>query len=137
MPPSTLVGISAFIVVALGLGHLVLTYFSHAFSPRDPALEVRLKEVSPFITTQTTMWRGHIGFHASHSLGAIAFGAIYSYLALTHSALLFQSHFLVALGAVVLLSYVVLARLYWFILPLAGLVLAFVLYVAGVVVAYA
>jgi len=136
MSAEMLVATSAFIVLALGIGHLALTYFSQAFSPRDAALEIRLREISPFISRQTTMWRGQVGFHASHSLGAIVFGAIYSHLALTYSALLLQSHFLLSLGAVVLLSYVVLAKLYWFFLPLAGLSIALACYIAGVVVAY-
>ena len=136
MPANALIGISAGIVFLLGLGHLLLAYFSRAFSPRDALLETRLKEVAPFITSQTTMWRAQVGFHASHSLGAIVFGLIYGYLAWAHFDFLMQSPFLLVLGALVLFCYWVLAKLYWFILPLAGVALAFACYIAGLLVTY-
>lgn len=136
MSAAAFVAASAAILFALGLGHLLLTYFSRAFSPRDPALEAQLKSVSPRLTRQTTMWRGQVGFHASHSLGAMLFGAVYGYLALAQGDFLFQSRFLVALGALVLLSYLLLARLYWFILPLAGIALATACYAGGLLLAY-
>ena len=41
------------------------------------------------------------------------------------------------MGALVLLGYVVLAKLYWFDRPLVGVALALACYVAGVAVAYA
>lgn len=136
MSAALFVAASAAIIFSLGLGHLLLTYFSRAFSPRDPALEAQLKSARPLLTRQTTMWRAQTGFHASHSLGAMLFGAVYSYLAIVHGDFLFQSQFLVALGALVLLSYLLLARLYWFILPLAGIALATACYAAALVLRY-
>jgi len=133
---SFFVAVSAAIVFSLGFGHLLLTFFSRAFSPRDAALEARLKTVSPLLTRRTTMWRSQIGFHASHSMGAMLFGAVYGYLAIVHDSFLFQSYFLVALGALVLLSYLLLARLYWFIVPLSGIALATASYAAGLAAAY-
>jgi len=56
---------------------------------------------------------------------------------LTQRDSLMRSPFLVALGALVLLGYVVLAKLYWFNRPLVGVALALACYVAGVAVAYA
>ncbi len=60
-------------------------------TPRDPALQVSMNQVSPVITKQTTMWRGFVGFNASHSMGLILFGLIYSFLAISNSPLLFRS----------------------------------------------
>ena len=80
------------------------------------------------------MWRAWVGFNASHSYGAILFGAVWAYLALAHPAFLFQSVFLLALGLVVLLGYVVLARVYWFSIPFRGILLATVLYGLGLIV---
>jgi hypothetical protein len=137
MLDSTLIAISAAIVFLLGCGHLVLTFFTRAFSPNDILLEEKLKLVSPVITYQTTMWRSQVGFHVSHSLGVILFGTIYSYLALVNSTFFFQSHFLVILGALVLVTYLILAKLYWFVGPLIGISIAFLCYLAGVFVAYA
>lgn len=137
MSPETLIALSAFIVMALGVGHLALTYFTTAFSPRDAALEEQLKSASPILTSKTTLWRGQIGFHASHGLGAMVFGAVYAYLALTEGAMLLHSPFLLTLGAIVLSCYVLLAKLYWFALPLAGLSVALGFYIAAVVAAAA
>jgi hypothetical protein len=83
------------------------------------------------------MWRAWVGFNASHSFGAILFGAVYGYLAVVHSAFLFQSPFLLLLGLLLLAGYVVLGKLYWFSVPFRGIVLATVLYVAALIVRWA
>lgn len=125
MLPTTLVLIGSGLVFFLGLAHLFLTYFSRAFYPRDRRIEEAMKTDHPVITRQTTLWRGQIGFHASHSLGAMIFGLVYGYLALRHSDLLLQSRFLMSVGTISLLMYLVLAKLYWFIVPLVGIGVAF------------
>lgn len=131
----TLIFSSASIVFILGSLHLYFTFFSHKFSPRDRDLEARLRTVSPVISAQTTYWRATVGFHASHSIGAIFFGALYGYLAVAHPAFLFHTHFIALLGLLLLLSKLTLARLYWFDVPLRGIGLATVLYIAGFAVA--
>jgi hypothetical protein len=85
------------------------------------------------ITRETTMWKAWIGFNASHSYGAILFGAVYGYLALVHSAFLFQSRFLLLLGLLLLAGYVFLGKRYWFSVPFRGIVLASALYGVGLV----
>jgi hypothetical protein len=122
--------------IALFLAHIYLTFFTRAFAARDAALEEKLKSVSPRISDQTTMRRAGVGFHASHALGVIFFGLVYGYLALAERDFLIRSPFLVVLGALVLLGYVVLAKLFWFDRPLVGVALALACYVAGVAVAY-
>jgi|SRR5215470_13418490 hypothetical protein len=136
MLAAVLVAISAAITLLLGGAHLYLTFFTRAFSPREATLEEKLKTVSPVLTSETTLWRSQVGFHVSHSLGIILFGAVFGYLALEHSTFFFQSRFLVALGAVFLLGYLVLAKLYWFSRPFIGVALALGLYLAGIVAAY-
>jgi hypothetical protein len=96
-----------------------------------------MKIVSPLITRQTTMWKAWVGFNASHSGGAILFGSVYGYLALTSSELLFESRFLCALGLLFLGGYVVLGKVYWFRVPFRGIVIATACYIAGLVVAWA
>jgi hypothetical protein len=88
--------------------------------------------VSPVITRETTMWRAWIGFNATHSFGLILFGAVFGYLAVRHSAFLFHSWFLLALGLALLLSYAAVAKLYFFTAPFRGVVLATVLYLLGI-----
>jgi hypothetical protein len=132
--PAILIAASALIVLFLGSMHLLLTFRGTAFHPRTAALAEAMQADSPRISRATTMWRAGIGFHASHSLGAMFFGLIYAYLALEGSGFLFGSRFLLALGLIVLLAYLVLARVYWFKTPLRGIALAAALYAAGLLV---
>jgi len=115
----------------LGLVHLAYTYFGDKLHPRDTDLLARLKTTSPVISRQTSVWKAWIGFNASHSLGAILFGLIFGYLALQQPMLLFHSYFLGFTGLIVLATYLVMAKLYWFIRPLQGISLALLFYVVG------
>jgi len=124
---------SAAVILQLGLVHLLYTFSGTRLQPRDPALMVRLQEVSPVITRQTTMWRAWLGFNASHSFGAILFGLVYGQLALVQPAVLFGSPFLLGVGVALLAGYLVLGRLYWFSVPFRGIAVATVLYLLGVV----
>lgn len=133
MQASILIAASAAIIFLLGLVHLVYTFHGSKLDPRDPELKALLMTVSPVISRETTMWRAWIGFNASHSYGAILFGAVYGYLAVLHSAFLFQSWFLLAAGLLLLVGYAVLGKLYWFSIPFRGIVLAAVLYCLGLV----
>jgi hypothetical protein len=128
---------SAAIALLLGSLHLLYTYRGKKLHPRDAALAKRMQEVSPIISRQTTIWRAGVGFHASHSLGAIFFGVLYLYLALVASHFLFGSKFLLGLGFVYLAAMVVLAKLYWFSIPFRGIALATSLYAAGIIAALA
>ena len=134
---SPLLAASAFIIFALGAAHLLLTFRGNKLYPRDAALHVRLKEVSPVITRETTMWKAWVGFNASHSYGAIFFGLVYSYLALVHASLLFGSPFLLSVGLLLLGGYIFLGKRYWFSVPFRGIVLATVLYVLALVAHWA
>ena len=128
-----LLAASAAIILLLGILHLKITFRGNKLHPRDPALEARMREVSPQITRETTMWKTWIGFNASHSIGAILFGLIYGYLALAHAALLFRSPFLLAVGFLTLAGYCFLGVRYWFSIPFRGITLATALYVAALV----
>ncbi|MEG0003337.1 MAG: hypothetical protein RR720_09110 [Comamonas sp.] len=122
---------SAAVIGLLGAGHLFLTYRSKRFDPRDAALTAALAVTSPLISDQTTMARAAQGFHASHSLGFMLFALVWSYLALFHWSMLEQSLVLLTLGLAMLLAYLMLARRYWFSVPLRGIALANALYAAG------
>ena len=130
-----LVAAGAAIILLLGFLHLAYTFFTRKLNPRDDGLERDMRQVSPRLTSQTTMWKAWIGFNASHSLGAILFGAIYGYLSLFAWPLLVRSAFFVGLGIVFFVSYLLLAKLYWFRRPLIGIAIAGSLYVLGIVIA--
>lgn len=129
-----LVAASAAIILLLGLIHLLYTFSGPKLLPRDGELHTRMQEVSPVITHQTTMWKAWIGFNASHSYALLLFGTVYGYLALAHSDFLFQSVFLLSVGLILLLGYVILAKRYFFRRPLLGVLLATVLYALGLIV---
>src|SRR5262249_38773619 len=94
-------------------------------------LEQAMRQVAPRISDETTMWKAWIGFHVSHSMGLMLFGLTFGYLVVCRWEVLLQSHFLAGLGLLVLVVYMVLAHIYWFRVPLIGVSLATLLYVAG------
>ena len=71
----------------------------------------------------------YIGNPTAHSYSALLF----CYLALFHSAFLFESRFLLWLGFAFLLGLLVLGKLYWFSVPFRGIALATALYAAALV----
>lgn len=136
-PAPALVAASALVILLLGLVHLLYTFHGRKLHPRDEALEARMKGVSPVLTRETTMWNAWVGFNASHGFGALLFGLVYGYLAVAHSAFLFQSPFLLLTGLCLLVGYVYLAKAYWFSAPFRGIVLSTVFYVAALVITWA
>ena len=127
---------SAGIILALGVVHLIYTFCGNKLTPRDTALANAMREVSPVISRQTTMWKAWVSFNASHSLGAMLFGLIYGYLAVVHPVLLFQSHFLLAVGGLLPCAYFVLGWRYWFSVPFRGVCIALTCYIAAIIAAY-
>jgi len=126
--PSILVVASCLIVLVLGSAHLFFTYSGNKFHPRDPEVTLKMQETSPRISSETTIWDAGIGFHASHSLGAILFSLVYLGLVLGDSPLLFRSLYLQIVGLAYLCTMTVLAKRYWFRIPFVGIGAATVLY---------
>ena len=133
MAATVLMLASAAIVFALGALHLTYTFFGAKLTPRDPALQARMREVSPVITKETTMWRCWVGFNASHSMAALLYGLIYGFLAVAHREILFGSPYLLAVGFLMIGGFVLLARAYWFSIPYAGVSVALACYVTSVI----
>jgi hypothetical protein len=133
LAPRILMVLSASIVLALGLLHLVYTFWGPKLTPRDPALQLSMREVSPVITKETTMWRAWIGFNVSHAMGLMLFGVVFGFLALAQSQLLFHAPFLLGVGLVMLGGLVVLGKTYWFSVPLAGISISLACYIASIV----
>ena len=136
MPANWLVATASFIVLAMGTGHLLLTLFSPAFEPRDPSVKLAMEGVATRFDSRMNLWRSWIGFNLSHSMGPMILGTVYAYLSLTQGMEFFHSYFLPGFGAVILIGYILVARAYWFILPLTGLLIATAVYLAGLAVAY-
>ena len=88
-----LIGACAAIILFLGGVHLAYTFFTHQFSPTEGPLETAMKQAAPRISSDMTMWKAWIGFHASHSMGLMLFGLIYGYLTVCRWELLLHSYY--------------------------------------------
>ena len=126
---------SASVIFFLGTLHLVYTFVGSKLTPRDPALQVRMAEVSPGITKEATMWSFWVGFNISHSMCAMLFGLIYGYLAIVHDRLLFSSPYLLMVGLLTLGGLFAVGKAYWFRAPVIGIGVSLLCYVASVAVA--
>ncbi len=124
--------LSASIIFTLGVVHLVYTFWGPMLTPRNPALEISMRQTSPVITNETTVWRCWMGFNATHSMGLILFGLVFGFLAMAHAELLFHSPFLLAVGLATLGGLVVLCKLYFFRAPLTGVSISLACYVASI-----
>jgi hypothetical protein len=132
MAARVLMVISAGIVLTLGVIHLVYTFWGPNLTPRDPALQISMSQISPIITKETTMWRCWVGFNATHSMGLILFGLVFGFLALAHSQLLFRSPFLLVVGLAMIGGVVVLCKVYFFGAPFAGMGVSLACYIASI-----
>ena len=128
---------SALITLVLGIAHLVYTFWGPKLLPRDAGLIGSMKAVPLVLTNETTVWKAWIGFNASHSMALILFGLIYGYLAIAHPVVLFDSIFLQLVGFLMLAGFLILCRMYWFSVPLAGISISLLCYVASILVARA
>lgn len=133
MPARILVTFGAALVFWLGVVHLRLTFAGDKLTPADTSVLESMRKVAPVISNQTTMWKAWLGFNASHSLGALLFGLVYGYLALAHPTLLFQSWFLLGVGAGLLGAYLWLGARYWFSAPFTAIAVASTSYVVGAI----
>ena len=132
MIATALVTASAVVVFSLGALHLLYTFRGTKLRPRDAALPEQMARSALVLTRETNVWKAWIGFNASHSLGAMLYGVVYADLALAHPAALWASPVLLATGGALLATYAWLGRRYWFSVPFRGIVLALLLYAAGI-----
>ncbi len=137
MIATVLMVVSAAVLFALGTTHLIITFVGPKLTPRDPALQVRMNEVSPVITKEATMWSFWIGFNISHSMAAMLFGLIYGFLAVGHGGLLFSSPYLLVVGLLTVGGLFAVGKVYWFSAPFIGIGISLACYIASVIVALA
>jgi len=119
----------ASIFALLGLIHLFYTFFSHKFNAFDPAVTQAMKNTSPVLTKETSMWAAWVGFNASHSLGALLVAAFYIPMAASHMALIQQSLWFSLLPSITGVSYLILAKKYWFKIPFVGILISTICFV--------
>lgn len=116
--------IGASIFGLLGSIHLVLTFLTNKFEAFDVKTTQAMKNTTPLLTKETTVWDAWIGFNASHSLGAIIVAAFYVPLAVSHFYIIQQSIWFSTLPAFIGLAYIHLANSYWFKVPFIGFLIS-------------
>lgn len=135
MAATVLMVLSAGLLLAIGLLHLVYTFHGPKLRPRDRSLQIRMDEVSPVITRETTMWRCWLGFNVTHSMCLMLFGLVYGFLAIFHASVLFASAYLLGVGLLLVGGMVALSKAYFFRSPFVAVSTGLVLYVASFVAA--
>lgn len=121
------------IMGTLGTIHMIYTFFTDKFLPRDEKLAETMDKVSPVLSDQLTMWKAWIGFNGSHSSGIMFIAIVNCFLALNYFSVLQKSHFYFVLNIVTLAFYVFLAARYWFVKPLIGASITLACYVVAYV----
>lgn len=114
----------ASILGVLGTVHLIYTFFTNKFEAYDSSVTDAMKRTSPVLTKQTSMWRAWIGFNASHSLGAMLVAGVYIPLTVSYFNVIQESVWFSTLPVLIGLSYLILAKKYWFKLPFIGVLIS-------------
>ena len=121
------------ILAVLGTLHLFYTFFSDKFSSRNQNVIDEMKSSYPNLTKETTMWKAWIGFNASHSSGAMFIGIMNFYLAVEYFTIFQSNHFFFIFNILTIGFYVWLAKKYWFKIPLIGISITLICYIASYV----
>jgi hypothetical protein len=124
MPEQILLIAGAAVFVVLGTLHLAYTFVGPRLRPTDPAAIAAMQGSALRLTRETTVWRAWIGFNASHSLGAMVFGAFVVGLAGWRMDVLRDLPAFAWLAVANSAAWTVLAKRYWFRVPFVGLAIA-------------
>ncbi len=117
----------------LGSVHLIYTFFTNKFDPYDLSAKDAMPGTSLVLTKDTTVWKAWIGFNASHSLGAMLIAAFYIPLALWDFAVIENSLWFTWLPVITGLSYLFLAKKYWFNIPFIGILISSACFITAAV----
>jgi hypothetical protein len=120
----------------LGTIHLLYTFFTGKFNARNKEVITAMKNTSPVLTRDTTMWKAWIGFNASHSSGAIFFGLINILLATRYFPVIQDSLLLHLLNIVTVIFYFWLGKKYWFKVPFTGILIAACCFIAATLITF-
>lgn len=124
MADQILLIIGASIFGILGFAHLLYTFCTNKFDARDQTVTTAMMTTSPVLTKETTMYKAWIGFNASHSVGAIFVMAFYVPLAMTNMQVIRENVWFSLLPVLIGLSYLYLAKKYWFRTPFIGILIS-------------
>ncbi|MEO6541477.1 MAG: hypothetical protein ABIN74_10815 [Ferruginibacter sp.] len=126
--------IASSVYIILATLHLLYTFFTNKFDARDGHTTEMMKQTHPVLTNRTTMWRSWIGFNGSHSAGGIFLGAINLILAVFYFDFLTAALPLIILTDITSLFFLFLGIKYWFNIPLRGIAIATICYIAATII---
>ncbi|MEO1242279.1 MAG: hypothetical protein AAFX54_10235 [Pseudomonadota bacterium] len=135
-----LIATGGFIFFLLGAMHLRLTVRDlkdpQHFVPARKELLDDLKGTRINLRKDVKdFWTSYLGFHISHSVGLIFYGAVVCYCALVRPDIL--NDVIARIGIVVVgASYVLMARAFWFVVPFVGAGLGVTLIAVGAAMMY-
>jgi hypothetical protein len=119
-----LIIVRASIFGVFGAVHLLYTFFTNKFEAYDSSVTEAMKKTSLMLTKETTVWDAWVGFNASHSFGEMLVAGIYIPLAIYHFEIIQQSVWFSILPVIIGLSYLVLAKKYWFKIPFYSILIS-------------
>jgi ammonia channel protein AmtB len=116
------------VFILLGFLHALYTYLDinrpRRLVPQDPAVAQAMATSNLRLSgTGTTMWRAWVGFNFSHSIGVVLFGTVCIGAGSVLGTMPLPAWMLFVLVVIGLL-YLVVGILYWFRIPVAGIVIA-------------
>lgn len=132
--------VGGLLFLVLGALHLRLTVRDlkdpQHFIPARTELLAELQETRINLRKDVkNFWLSYLGFHFSHSAGLIFYGSVVAYCALVRPDILADVYVRLAIvifGA----AYVLMARAFWFIVPLIGAGVGVTLIAAGMAMLY-
>jgi len=125
--------IGASIFGILGTVHLLYTFFTNKFEAYDSSVTEAMKGTSPILTKETSVWNAWVGFNASHSLGAMLVAAIYIPLTVSYFSVIQQSLWFSVLPVFIGMSYLILAKKYWFKIPFVGVLISTICFTSATI----
>ena len=128
-----LIIVGASIFGVLGAVHLIYTFFTNKFNAYDSSVTEAMKGTSPILTKETSVWNAWIGFNASHSLGVMLVAGVYIPLSVSYFDIVEQSIWFSTLPVIIGISYLALAKKYWFNIPLIGVSISTICFVLAAV----
>ncbi len=113
--------------------HLLYTFFSNKFFPKNRNTAELMKQTHPLISKDLNMWNAWVGFNGSHSIGGIFLGGLNMILAILYFEFLAAAWPVIILTLISSSFYLFLAIKYWFKIPLRGIALATICYIAAAI----
>lgn len=109
------------IFVLLGVMHAAFTLQDlgspRNFAPPDEGLRRAMEQSAVAFHPKLNLWQAWLGFHFSHSLGLLMFGAAFLYIGVFYPSVFSESKFLQVCSVLIPAIYVILSLKFWFVNP--------------------